>query len=142
MSIREDGRGAEAGMNRAVSRISDADRHVDQEDAPPGPVADEQPAEDGPDDAADREDGREHSHGPVSLVPEVIGHDPGRRRHERPAAEGLDEPREQQHRDVGREPAAERGEGEDAAEIMKTFLRPYMSLIFPAIGMAMTWPSA
>ncbi len=29
-----------------------------------------------------------------------------------------------------------------AAEIMKTFLRPYMSLIFPAIGMAMTWPSA
>ena len=29
-----------------------------------------------------------------------------------------------------------------AAEIMKTFLRPYMSLILPAMGMAMTWPSA
>ena len=29
-----------------------------------------------------------------------------------------------------------------AAEIMKTFLRPYMSLILPAIGIAMTWPSA
>jgi hypothetical protein len=29
-----------------------------------------------------------------------------------------------------------------AAEIMKNRLRPYMSLIFPAIGMAMTWPSA
>ena len=29
-----------------------------------------------------------------------------------------------------------------AAEIMKTFLRPYMSLIFPAMGMAMTWPRA
>ena len=29
-----------------------------------------------------------------------------------------------------------------AADIMKTFLRPYMSLILPAIGMAMTWPSA
>ncbi len=29
-----------------------------------------------------------------------------------------------------------------AAEIRKTFFLPYMSLIFPAIGMAMTWPSA
>ena len=29
-----------------------------------------------------------------------------------------------------------------AAATMKTFLRPYMSLILPAIGMAMTWPSA
>ena len=29
-----------------------------------------------------------------------------------------------------------------AAETPNTFLRPYMSLILPAIGMAMTWPSA
>ena len=29
-----------------------------------------------------------------------------------------------------------------AAEIRKTVLRPYMSLILPASGMATTWPSA
>ena len=29
-----------------------------------------------------------------------------------------------------------------AAETANTFLRPYMSLILPAIGIAMTWPRA
>ncbi len=29
-----------------------------------------------------------------------------------------------------------------AADTQNTFLRPYMSLILPAMGMAMTWPRA
>ena len=43
---------------------------------------------------------------------------------------------------LGAKPQHSEARVKTAAEIMKTFLRPYMSLILPAIGMAMTWPSA
>jgi hypothetical protein len=97
---------------RAQAEQHDPDRHVDQEDAAPGPVGDEQPAEQRADHPADREDAGEHADGLVPVRAELVGDDPGGGRHERAAADGLDDPQHDEQVDVVGEPAAQRGRGE------------------------------
>ena len=91
---------------------SDPDRDVDQEDPAPGPVGHEQPAQDRADDPADREDAGEQADGPVPVPAEDLGHDPGGRRHERAAADGLRRAQHDQQVDVAGEAAAQRRRGE------------------------------
>jgi hypothetical protein len=88
------------------------DRDVDQEDPAPGPVGDEQAAQHGADDAADREDAGEQAERAVPVWAEHLGHDAGGRRHERPAADRLDEPQRDEQVDVAGQAAAQGGGGE------------------------------
>ena len=62
----------------------DADRDIDQEDATPGPVRHEDPAEDGPDDPADREDAGEQPDRAVPVLAEQVG--------DNPVADGMNAP--------------------------------------------------
>jgi hypothetical protein len=103
---------------------NEADGHVHEEDAAPGPVTDEYAADDGPDDAADWQDGGEHADGAVAFGSEVVRHDSGRGRHERAAAECLDETRQEQEDHAVGEPAAERGQSEDSRRDTEDGLAP------------------
>jgi len=78
----------------------------------------------------------------VALGAEMVGNDAGGGRHEGAAAERLDEPGSSRRGMLGANPQHSEATVKMAAETPNTFLRPYMSLILPAIGMAMTWPSA
>ena len=90
----------------------DSERHVDEEDPAPRPVGDEDAAEDRADDAADRKDRREQADGAITVRPELVGDDAGRRRHDRATADRLDRTKRDEHVDVVRQPARQRGDGE------------------------------
>jgi hypothetical protein len=104
--------------HRAEHEQHQADRQVDKEDAAPGPVGHEHPAQHRADDAAYREDAREQAERTVPAGPEPVGDDPGRRRHECAAADRLDRPEHDEQVDVvGQTAAHGRGrEQDDCAE--------------------------
>src|SRR5215472_15960770 len=86
--------------HRAEGEQHEAYRDVDQEDAAPGPVRDDDPAEYGPDDAAHREDAGKQPEGAIPARAELVSDDPGGGRHERAAAERLDRAEHDEQVDV------------------------------------------
>jgi hypothetical protein len=93
--------------HRAEHEQRQPDRQVYEEDAAPGPVGHEQATEHRADDAAHREDAGEQAERTVPAGTESVGDDPGRRRHERAAADRLYRPEHDEQVDVVGQAAAQ-----------------------------------